>query len=216
MLTKLHNNQPNKDIKEAMQVSLEHLPENKQQELDLVVEIIREYSNPEMIILFGSYARGDWVEEKFEDEVHYKYQSDFDIFVVTRTDKEAIRIEGNNHISSNLYRRLKTPVSLIAHDIDFFNRRLKKGQYFFSDIKKEGISLFDSGNFYLAEARELSFAERKNLARKDFEYWFKGAKDFFIDYEAGYNRGSYSKAAFELHQVVERLFSCILLVYTKV
>jgi len=59
---------------------------------------------------------------------------------------------------------LKTPISLISHDIQFFNRRLRKGQYFFSDIKKEGILLHDSGAFELAEAKELSSPERKRIA----------------------------------------------------
>ena len=42
-----------------MKTSLEHLPEHKQQELQRAVEIIREQVNPDMLILFGSYARGD-------------------------------------------------------------------------------------------------------------------------------------------------------------
>ncbi len=49
-----------------MKTTLDQLPEDKQEELKSAVEIIREYTTPEMIILFGSYARGDWVEEKAE------------------------------------------------------------------------------------------------------------------------------------------------------
>ena len=41
-----------------------------------------------MIILFGSYARNEWVEEKYDEE-HYKYQSDFDILVIVETKSEA-------------------------------------------------------------------------------------------------------------------------------
>ena len=55
-----------------MKTSLEHLPKNKQDELKHAVEIIPEQVNPEIIILFGSYARGDWVEEPAADGHHYK------------------------------------------------------------------------------------------------------------------------------------------------
>jgi hypothetical protein len=43
-----------------------------------------------MIILFGSYARGGWVEDVYgEDGVIYEYRSDFDILVVTEDKASA-------------------------------------------------------------------------------------------------------------------------------
>src|ERR1043165_2287287 len=61
---------------------LKHLPLEKQKELKEIMKII--CRNPEvgMVILFGSYARGDQVEEKEEDGIHFKYQSDFDLLVI--------------------------------------------------------------------------------------------------------------------------------------
>jgi hypothetical protein len=35
----------------------------------------------------------------------------------------------------------KTPVTVITHDIDFVNKMLSEGQYFFTDIEQEGILL---------------------------------------------------------------------------
>lgn len=110
---------------------------------------------------------------------------------------------------------IKTPVSIIVHDIDFVNRRLSKAQYFFTEIKKDGALLYDSGKFQLKEARELLPEERKKLAQEDFNYWFNNAEEFLIDSKSAFDRGSNSKAAFELHQVVERLYSGILLVFTR-
>jgi predicted nucleotidyltransferase len=50
-----------------MRKSLSHLPERKPWELakirELILEILPE--GVEMIILFGSHARGDWVEDKY-------------------------------------------------------------------------------------------------------------------------------------------------------
>ena len=47
-----------------MRKSLAHLPKHKRDELKLIVEKIRTSIQPEMIILYGSYARGDYKEQK--------------------------------------------------------------------------------------------------------------------------------------------------------
>src|SRR6185295_12894995 len=115
------------------------------------------------------YARNEWVEEKY-DEIHYRYQSDVDILVIVKTQSELapakLERDIEDRIEKNEY--IKTPASVIVHDIDFVNRRLGRAQYFFTDIKKEGILLYNSGKFQLQEARELSPTERKRLAQEDF------------------------------------------------
>ena len=66
-----------------MKQDITHLPERKQQELKTITQIICDIAKPEMVILFGSYARDDWVEDKY-DKTHYRYQSDFDILVLCK------------------------------------------------------------------------------------------------------------------------------------
>ena len=112
------------------------------------------------------------------------------------------------------FRPLRYSVILV-HDTNFINCQLKKEQYFFSDIKKEGITLYDSGKSKLKEPCELSNQQRCQLAKDDFEYWLSSAKEFLIDFQNAFDRNSYNKAAFELHQATERLYSCILLVFTR-
>jgi HEPN domain-containing protein len=109
----------------------------------------------------------------------------------------------------------RTPISLIAEDIQFINRRLRKSQYFYIDILREGILLYDSGKFQLAEPIEISPKERKKLADKDFNYWFSSASDFYEGFEFYIGKGKYNLAAFQLHQVTERLYGTILLVFTR-
>ena len=46
---------------------LSHLPENKQQELAKIVEIIREIADPARVILFGSHTSDKWVEDEYID-----------------------------------------------------------------------------------------------------------------------------------------------------
>jgi uncharacterized protein len=197
--------------------AMQHLPSKKQQELEKIVSIICQYPEVDMVILFGSYARGDWVEEYEEDGTHFKYQSDFDLLIVASKSCSATR---QKTIEQAIFKVIDdssiihTPVSILVHDIGFINSQLKKEQYFFSDIKKEGITLYDSGNFKLEESIELDNKQRYQLAKEDFEYWFPSAKEFFINFQNAFDRKSYNIAAFELHQVTERLYTCILLVFT--
>jgi uncharacterized protein len=200
-----------------MPTSLSHLPLPKQQELEAITEVVRQHSTVQMLILFGSYARGDWVEEYADDGVHIKYQSDFDLLIVveTRSTHEQTQLEQKIKKVIKKLPAYYTPVSIIVHDINFINRRLEKAQYFFSDIKKEGIVLYDSGKYALAVPKELSYQERHRLAKEEFEYWFNNAKEFLIDFQNAFERKSYNNAAFLLHQAVERLYSGILLVFTR-
>ena len=54
-----------------MKTSLSHLPESKQQDLHLVTNLIVETVSPEKIILFDSYATGNWVEDRYNRRAHY-------------------------------------------------------------------------------------------------------------------------------------------------
>lgn len=199
-----------------MKSNLNYLSQNKQAELSILVSAINEITHCEMIILFGSYARNDWVEEKYNNGT-YQYQSDFDVLVVVETKKEFIQSKLEQDIEEKIEQisAIETPVSIIVHDIHFVNRRLSKAQYFFTDIKKEGVILYDSHKYQLSEVKELLPMERKILAENDFKYWFSSAEEFLIDFKNAFNRLSYSTAAFYLHQVVERLYSVILLVFTR-
>src|SRR5690349_13931069 len=81
-----------------MKSDLDHLPEAKRDELAFVVDVIRKgfefaiarRTMPRLrggkllkIILFGSYARGDWVEDPIG-----RYFSDYDLLVVV--DREEL------------------------------------------------------------------------------------------------------------------------------
>lgn len=199
-----------------MKTSLAHLPKIKQQELQRAVEMIREEIDLDMLILFGSYARGDWVEDLNPETLLYRYQSDFDLLIITETRQQASSIESNNQLNQRLMKAIhRTPISLIAEDIQFVNRRLRKSQYFYIDIKREGIVLYDSVKFELAEPREITGQERKKLAKEDFEQWFCAAKDFYKTYLYHYSECMFNLAAFDLHQTTERLYGTILLIFTR-
>jgi uncharacterized protein len=170
-----------------------------------------------MIILFGSFARGDWVDDTYtENGTTYEYKSDYDILVVVDTEVLAIKKESHHHWQNKLRRdtSLEVTLNVIFHGIEYLNSEIENGNYFFVDILKEGIMLFDSGKFTLSEPKPLKPADRKHKARLYFENWFKGAGEFMIDFDNAFNRSSFNQASFMLHQAAERLYACLILVYT--
>jgi HEPN domain-containing protein/predicted nucleotidyltransferase len=200
-----------------MKTNLDILPKDKQEELHRVVEIIREEFKPEMIILFGSHARGNWVEDAYigEDGNYYKYRSDFDIYVLMHSHDDARKVNRRKSLRDKLRAEIRTPVQIISDNLHYFNSCLKEGRYFFTDIKEEGILLYDSGMIKLVEPRKLTVEQRIELAEEYFQEWFESANEFFISFQANFDRGSYKLAAFELHQAVECFYSTVLLVLTN-
>lgn len=71
-----------------MKTSLNFLPKEKRQQILDIVVIIKEVVAPEKIILFGSYAKGKYVQHRYtgKDGILYEYVSDFDFLVVTKNN----------------------------------------------------------------------------------------------------------------------------------
>jgi hypothetical protein len=58
------------------------------------------------------------------------------------------------------------------------NTYLKEGQYFFSDIRKEGIVLYELDDEPLAEPRPLAPADRLRIAKDHFQDRFSLSRSF--------------------------------------
>jgi uncharacterized protein len=200
-----------------MKRSLAHLPKQKREEIKAVVSIIREMvPTTEMVILFGSHARGDWVDDTYrEGGVIYEYKSDFDILVVTN-DKKTVK---NDTLWYQLEERIgynptRTPVSIIKHHIKDLNQKIEDRFYFFTDLKKEGIWLFNSGNYKLSRARRFSPEELRREAEGHFRNGFQRTVFFFDNYKFNIEKRRNKIAAFELHQAAEHAYHTIMLVFT--
>jgi HEPN domain-containing protein/predicted nucleotidyltransferase len=201
-----------------MKKSTSFLPENKQQELKIITDIIRDtIPGVEMVILYGSYARDKWVEERYvKDGITYEYISDFDILVLVGN---AAKVHGEGY-RKNARRKIRqtgevdTPTDISIEGVDEVNKEIADHSYFFNDIKKEGILLYDSGNSKLARRRKLDPVERKTKAEKSFNNWFGSAKVFLKHFQYAMRDGDLNNAAFNLHQATEHTYSAVLLVFT--
>jgi uncharacterized protein len=201
-----------------MKKTLSHLPKHARDEIRAVTKIINEMIDAEFIILFGSYARGDWVEDVYvgDDGITYEYKSDYDLLVVVK-DLPKYEYKGYRDRIKKKARRsadCDTRISIIMHSVDEIKAAIKRGSYFFVDIKKEGIQLHSSKRFRLPSVKELNIKQRKGNAERHFENWFQSAKEFLQQYEHAVNDNALKIAAFDLHQATERFYHTVLLVFT--
>ncbi|WP_342278325.1 hypothetical protein [Candidatus Tisiphia endosymbiont of Myopa tessellatipennis] len=97
-------------------------------------------------------------------------------------------------------------VTLVLESIKTVNSQLEKGHYFFSDIKKEGILLYDSGEFQLAEAKNLPWQEQRQIAKEDYEYWFARGKGFFLACKYQLTRKDFALSAFLSYTKLPKVF----------
>ncbi len=192
---------------------LSHLPDHKIKELETVTQRIVDTGKAEIVVLFGSYARGNYKEQRGATKGK---KSDYDILAVT-SDSDT-RTELRSKLRE-MFKDITVPVQLIVEKIDFVNSNLEEKQYFFTDIKREGKILFNSGRYQLAESQELTPTRRREIAEEDFKNWFKQSKVAFEDYQSNYKKIDlgqiYSqKSSFHLQQVVEMCYTAIEMVFT--
>ena len=169
---------------------------------------------PEKIILFGSYAKGKYVEHRYigKDGILYEYISDYDFLVVTKENK--IKEYELDDIIRSRTQQYRTPINLQIHEIDYINEGLEFGQYFFADIVKEGILLYDTAMVQFAETRVLMPEELKQVSQRYFDIWFPGGKGFLEGVEFFLSRDQLKLGVFMLHQSTESFYYATLLVFT--
>ncbi len=166
-----------------MQKDVDHLPTVQRDELaqirqtlldEFAVAISRatqpwkKNGNIHKIILFGSYAREDWV-----DEATNGYQSDFDILVIV-SHKDLTDVAEYWYIAEDKIQRdaaIARPVNIIVHTLEEVNRGLTRGEYFWVDIARDGIVLYELPGVELAPPKPLTAADAYEMASAYFLNW---------------------------------------------
>ncbi|MDX8326730.1 nucleotidyltransferase and HEPN domain-containing protein [Agrobacterium tumefaciens] len=211
-----------------MKSDIGHLPQTKQRELERVVRIIHEEfagiverSKSEAkkdgriykIILFGSYARGTWVDEPHTSK---GYRSDFDILVIVSNKELADPKYWDNATDRLMWdKEIETPVGLIVHGAREISNFLNDGQAFFVDIAREGIVLYEFDDRSLAVPKPLSPADALRVAEEHFRRHFPDAQTFIKLAGFALKDNNANIAAFQLHQAVETAYNCFLLTVTN-
>lgn len=215
-----------------MRTDLDHLPPQKQRELERVVQLIFEEFDDAFalakhewkkagrilkVILYGSYARGTWVDEPHTAK---GYRSDFDLLIIVSDKRLTDRVKYWAKLDERLMREygltgtLQTPVNFIVHTLQEVNDGLAHGRYFFMDVKAEGIAVYQADDTELHTPKPKTPTQALAMAQEYFEDWFPSAGEFFDDFRSNVDRARFKKAAFELHQATERLYHGALLVCT--
>ena len=193
-----------------MKLSLDHLPARTQARLRAAADAICAVANVEMLILFGSYARGDYV-----DDPAGGYVSDADMLVLVQGE----RVAENDDLWSKAEARAEKamrgiPVDIIAHTVKDVNWKLERGWYFFVDLHKEGILLYDSYRTQLAEPKEMSLAQRRDFAQACLDEYLGKGDRVYGTHELQIPQGWLNEAAFMLHQATETYYKTMLMVFT--
>lgn len=214
----------------SMKTSLDHLPAGKRRELEHVDAVLREEFAGAIagrkadgvkdgqilkIILYGSYARGDWVEDPVG-----RYFSDFDLLVVVSHEKLTDVLEFWEGAEKRLLKDLasgadlRTPVSLIVHSLDDVNDQLTQGRYFFVDILREGVVLAEEPSHPFVDPQPLPDDAALKEAEKYYREHFTAGQQFLRQAEHAIDDEAPKVAAFDLHQAAEHFYNAVLLVAT--
>ncbi|UZK67786.1 nucleotidyltransferase domain-containing protein [Sphingomonas sp. M1-B02] len=213
-----------------MRTDLDHLPAAKRHELAAIVRILfaefedalagrnaphRKAGRILKIILFGSYARGDWVADPVGG-----YYSDYDLLVVVNHDELADVTEYWAQADDHLLReqtvtgKLRTPVNFIVHSLSDVNAQLKRGRPFFVDIVRDGIALYEAPDHPFEQAKPLSPEAALAEARGYFDEWLPTANNYLALGQQARDQSMRKEAVFLLHQAAERYYHCTSLVVT--
>jgi len=213
-----------------MRDDVAHLPDKKRRDLDRIVEVLfaefeqatslstqkwRRQGRILKVILYGSYARGDWVDDPIGG-----YQSDYDILVVVSDERLTepgefwAKADDQFVREVTISKRISAPVSFIVHSLADVNNQLTQGRPFFIDVVEQGIALYEVEDFPFVTPRPLEPKAARAEAQKHFDKWFPGALRRFDMAKGAIEKGYTNEAAFDLHQTTEQLYHCLLLTLT--
>lgn len=214
-----------------MRTDIDHLPAAKQRELERVVEVIfdefsaatdkatgtRKGARILKIVLFGSHARGDWVDAPLSAN---QYKSDYDILIIVSqkelTDRAAYWAKAEERLirAYTIEKTLRTPINFIVHSLHEVNDGLAHGRVFFMEVAKDGIALYEADGSELKTPKPKTPPQALAVAREYFEEWMPLATSSQKIFLFCRSQHEYRDAAFNLHQATERLYAGLLLTLT--
>ncbi len=200
--------------------SLDGVPEGIQKQLSIITELVHANikNSVSMIWLFGSYARGEAINDRRTDPktgVLSEYNSDVDILVVVKGPNTMKKSKWWARLDAGIkeHPELTTSIHIIRESYLRFADALRHSEYFYVDVVKEGIVLYGDKE-ELPEPREFSIEKRKEFAIHYLNRFYQRADASKRALELHYQSDDPASAMYCLHQLSERLFYTLLLVFT--
>lgn len=106
------------------------------------------------------------------------------------------------------------PVQIIHDSIFKVNSDLSDGRYFYVEVQREGVMLYDSGQFQLVEPRKLRYDEIRQQAEEYYDEKFNRSSGFLRSARHAVDDEDLQLASFMLHQACENAYISIRLVFT--
>lgn len=215
-----------------MKRGIEHIQINERIELKRALDMILEEFEDELalakhdwktkaqiakIILYGSRARGDWVDEH---HTRVGKHSDWDLLILVNDIRLTNRQKYWSNVSERLMReymytrRLISPVHLLVYTIEQINASLEGGHYFFLDFLQDGIVVYETDEAQFVDPKPLPPQRSFDMASGYFAEKFVEAMEFYDNYQYSESKNRIKNAALQLQQCVEMLYQTVLLTFT--
>lgn len=173
-----------------MKRGIEHVAVTERLELERIVAMILEEFEDVMslaqrewriaaridkIILYGSRARGEGVDEH---HTRVGKHSDWDLIVIVNDDRLTNRNKYWQNVTERLSReymythRIRSPAQFFVYTMDRINKSLEDGRYFFLDLLRDGIIVYEVDESEFASPRPLSPSRSHRMSQEYFDEWF--------------------------------------------
>ena len=168
------------------------------------------------VMLYGSFARGDWFDDKITGRA-----SDIDLLVIVNRKEFRASAKFWTAVRQRLLKddEIRFIVSLIVHTHGEVSRALRESQFFFTEITTDGVPLFvleefakDGASKYALPKPEKPSPQRAYEIARDYHARWKESADQRLEtakWQLG--KGWLNIAAFELHQAAESAYRLVTL-----
>lgn len=199
-----------------MNTQLPKLPEEKLQEIEAIKQVIVDFVDPDKIILYGSYAKGKYVEHVYiKDGIRHFYISDYDLVIIA----ENFTVKPYE-LADELEKRIgsRPDVNFFMYKSAHFNEKLKNGHHFYVPVYNEGVLLYDAKQTELVTPGPIDINQIRANSLEYFDFWIDHAERFYkhalIEFDdVVANKSRSNLAVWFSFQSIESIYSALLLIF---
>src|SRR3546814_2723212 len=111
---------------------------------------------------------------------------------------DLLKLEDRLNRELSITKTLKTPVNFIVHTLQEVNDGLAHGRYFFMDVARDGVALYQFEDSELHKPKPKTPEQALAMAKEYFDEWFPGAMRKYDFVKFGIEKGHLKETAFEI------------------